>query len=68
MTQSTAAELAVTVEAIGRYRERVAALATPHLGSHREDLLAAIYEAERSLRTAERALERAAKVAGGVGR
>jgi hypothetical protein len=64
MSHSTAAELSVAVEAIGRYRERVAALATPHLGSEREDLLAAIYEAERSLRSAERALERAARVAG----
>jgi hypothetical protein len=67
VTTSTATELAAAIEIVGRYRERVAALATPHLGSDREDLLAAIYEAERSLRTAERALERAAKVAASGG-
>ena len=34
----------------------------PHLGTEREDLVAAIYEAERALRTAERSLQRARKV------
>jgi hypothetical protein len=60
---STAAELAAASEAVERYRQRVADLATPHLGTEREDLLSAIFEAERSLRTAQRLLTRAAKVA-----
>jgi hypothetical protein len=61
---ATAAELSAAAEAIGSYQRRVAALAGPHLGTEREDLVAAIYEAERALRTAERTLQRALKVAG----
>ena len=60
---STAAELSAAAEAVDRYRQRVAELATPHLGSEREDLLSAIFEAERALRSAHRLLTRAAKVA-----
>ena len=60
----TAAELAAAAEAVASYQRRVAALAGPHLGTEREDLVAAIYEAERALRTAERSLQRARKVAG----
>ena len=60
----TAAELAAAAEAVAGYQRRVAALAGPHLGTEREDLVAAIYEAERALRTAERSLQRARKVAG----
>lgn len=60
---STVAELAAAAEAVERYRQRVADLATPHLGTEREDLLSAIFEAERSLRSAQRLLTRAAKVA-----
>ncbi len=59
---ATAAELGAAAEAIAGYQRRVAALAGPHLGSDREDLVAAIYEAERSLRTAERLLQRALKL------
>jgi hypothetical protein len=62
---ATAAELSAAAEAIATYQRRVADLVAPHLGSEREDLVAAIYEAERALRTAERLLQRAAKVAGG---
>ena len=61
---ATAAELSAAAEAVGTYQRRVAALAGPHLGSAREDLVAAIYEAERALRTAERVLQRAVKLAG----
>lgn len=61
---ATAAELSAAAEAVGTYQRRVAALAGPHLGTEREDLVAAIYEAERSLRTAERVLQRAVKLAG----
>lgn len=59
---ATGAELSAAAEAIAAYQRRVAALAGPHLGSDREDLVAAIYEAERALRTAERHLQRAVKL------
>jgi len=59
---ATAAELSAALEAIGSYRRRVGDLVVPHLGSERDDLVAAIYEAERSLRTAERVLQRALKL------
>jgi hypothetical protein len=62
-TTATAAELSAAAEAIGGYRQRVAALVGPHLGTEREDLVDAIYEAERALRSAERVLQRAVKVA-----
>jgi hypothetical protein len=62
-TATTAAELSAAAEAIATYQRRVAALAGPHLGTDREDLVAAIYEAERSLRTCERLLQRAVKIA-----
>jgi len=61
---ATAAELSAAAEAIGTYQRRVAALAGPHLGTEHEDIVMAIYEAERALRTAERTLRRAAKAAG----
>jgi hypothetical protein len=60
---ATAAELSAAAEAITSYQRRVAALAGPHLGTEREDLVMAIYEAERALRSAERLLQRAVKLA-----
>jgi hypothetical protein len=60
---ATAAELSAAAEAIGSYRRRVGDLAGPYLGTERDDLVSAIYEAERSLRTAERLLERALRLA-----
>jgi len=57
-----AAELAVMAEGTDRYRDRVADLARRNLGEH-DDLLSAIHEAERALRTAQRALTRANKLA-----
>ena len=60
---STAAELSAAAEAIKLYQRRVSDLVQPHLGTERDDLVTAIYEAERSLRTAERLLQRAVKVA-----
>lgn len=60
---TTAAELSAIAEGVDRYRERAAALGVGHLGTPREDLVAAIYEAERALRSAQRLLTRAAKVA-----
>lgn len=62
-TAATAAELSAAAEVIATYQRRVAALAGPHLGTEREDLVAAIYEAERALRTTERLLQRAVKLA-----
>jgi len=60
---TTAAELSAAAEAIASYQRRVSELAQPHLGTERDDLVTAIYEAERSLRTAERLLQRAVKLA-----
>ena len=59
---STAAELAALADTVGRSRQRVAGLAEPYLGTEREDIVAAVYEAERQLRGAERALQRALKL------
>ena len=57
--ESTHAELASIAEKLGQYRERVAALAEPFVGSDRDDLVVAIHEAERQLRNAERGVTRA---------
>ena len=62
MSAHVLAELTVTAEHVDRYRERVAGLATPLANTSHEDVVAAIYEAERALRTAHRMLERAAKL------
>ena len=61
--QSAATELAVIVDSISDYRSRVADLATPFVGTTRDDLVTAIHEAERQLRNAERGLIRAARTA-----
>lgn len=58
---SVAAELSAVTETVHNSRLRVADLAEPFLGSEREDVLSAIYEAERALLTAERTLIRAHK-------
>ena len=63
MSTATAAELSAAIDAVDGYRRRVDALVGSDLGPDREDLVAAIYEAERALRTAERALQRALKLA-----
>lgn len=57
-----AAELAVMAEGTERYRQRVADLGHVNLDGKHDDLLAAIHEADRSLRTAHRALLRASKI------
>ncbi len=62
-TESTAAELAVIADNVGRYRSRVAGLAEAHVGGDRDDIVTAIHEAERQLRVAERTLQRAIKTA-----
>lgn len=60
-TESTAAELTAITDNVAQYRSRVAGLAEPWIGTDREDVVAAIYEAERQLRNAERTLHRAIK-------
>jgi hypothetical protein len=60
---TTAAELSAAAEVIASYQRRISDLALPHVGTERDDLVTAIYEAERSLRTAERLLQRAVKLA-----
>ncbi len=60
-TATALAELAVVVDTIDRHRERVAALVTPFLGTDREDVVAAITEAERQLLIASRSLRRTIK-------
>ena len=62
MSSSSAAEISVIADGIDGYRARVAGLAEPFIGSPQEDLLAAFYEAERALRTAHRAMQRAMKL------
>ena len=63
---STAAELSAAAEAIRSYQRRVGDLVQPAPGHERDDLVTAIYEAERSLRTAERLLQRALQGGQGV--
>lgn len=60
-TESTAAELAAIADNVAQYRSRVAGLAEPWIGTERDDVVSAIHESERQLRSAERALMRAIK-------
>lgn len=60
MSASIAAELAVIAEHLDRYRDRVGGLVGSLRGGEHDDAMAAIYEAERALRSAHRALNRAA--------
>lgn len=64
MSATVAAELTVTAEHVSRYRERIAGLVPQLKDGEHDDVVAAIYEAERSLRAAHRALDRAAKLLG----
>jgi hypothetical protein len=50
------ARLAVIADHVGRYREEIAEMAGEPQLSTSEDLVRALYEAERALRTATRAL------------
>jgi ABC-type transporter Mla subunit MlaD len=67
---STGVELAVIADNVERLRARVADLAEPYrsasttAGSGRDDIVTAIDEAERQLRSARRTLERAVRVTG----
>lgn len=64
MTESARAELGAAAEAIAGYRRRVGGLAANVDDGRHDDLVAAIYEAERHLGIAERAVRRAIKSAG----
>lgn len=64
MTTSAEAELSVIADQLERYRERVTGV-VPQLRSTEhahDDAIAALFEAERSLRSAHRALERATRL------
>lgn len=61
-TESTAAELAAIGDNVAQYRSRVADLADRFVGTERDDVIAAIHEAERQLRNAERTIVRALRV------
>lgn len=53
------AELSALEEHLARCRDRVEGLITPLRSSEREDILSPLYESERLLRSAERAISRA---------
>ena len=61
MSESIRAELGAAVDAVDRYRSRIAAL-VEGVGAGQEDLVAAMYEAERALVSAHRLLVRAEKL------
>lgn len=62
MSSTIRAELGASAEAVERYRIRVASLAEA-AGPSSEDLVSAMYEAERALLSAHRLLLRAEKIA-----
>lgn len=53
------AELSALEEHLARCRDRIERLITPLSSSEREDILSPLYESERLLRSAERAISRA---------
>jgi hypothetical protein len=64
MSNHVAAELSVTAEHLDRYRQHLGDLSAEIAGGPHDDVIAAIHEAERSLRSAYRQLERAVKLLG----
>lgn len=62
MNETIRAELAAAAEAVERYRLRVEGL-VESVGRDSEDLVAAMWEAERALLSAQRLLARAEKLA-----
>ena len=59
-----AAELSSLLTTLAEVERRLAAVAGRHEGAEHEDVLAALYEAERSLRATQRQIERAEKLSG----
>ncbi|MEO5724321.1 MAG: hypothetical protein ABIQ39_08750 [Ilumatobacteraceae bacterium] len=62
MTTSTAAHVSVIADHVEQYRAEVAAMAGDRQRTPNGDAVTAMYEAERSLRSAIRMLHRAAKL------
>lgn len=62
MSSSIHAEVSSIADSVGGLRQRVAAIAPSLAGGGAEDLLSALFEAERSLTGAERQLERAKRL------
>jgi len=62
MSQTIRAELGAAAEVVNSYRTRIAAL-IESAGVNQEDLVSAMYEAERALVSAQRLLVRAEKLA-----
>lgn len=60
---TTAAELSAAAEAINGYQRRVGRLVEDFRAGDRDDLVSALYEAERSLGIAERTIRRALRLA-----
>lgn len=56
---SDAAELSALLSTLADLEHRLAAIATRHEGPGHEDVLAALYEAERALQAAQRQVTRA---------
>jgi Co/Zn/Cd efflux system component len=61
-TATAAAELSVAADHVENYRARVAALVLPLQGGNHDDVVAAMFEAERALRSAGRSLDRAVRL------
>jgi len=59
MSSARTAEIGAIADGIENYRSRVAGLSEPLVGTPKEDLLSALYEAERLLMGAYRVLRRA---------
>ncbi|MFM8267973.1 MAG: hypothetical protein ACKOA2_08130 [Ilumatobacteraceae bacterium] len=64
MATDRAAELLVMADHVDRYHEAIGDMLPDFALDEHGDVIAALVEAERSLRTATRLLRRAAKVAG----
>ena len=62
MSTPSPAEIGAVDRRDRAYRSRTASLAEPLIGTPQEDLLATLYEAERALKTALRALQRGQKL------
>ena len=61
---STTAALSVMADHVERYQQEVAELVPSYQQHQRDDVVTALVEAERALRTAARCLRRSAKLAG----
>ena len=64
MNDPVAATLTVIAEHVERYRQQLAEVGPLRIPAGREDLRAAVAEAEQGLRNAERLLRRALKLIG----